>query len=233
MALSKRKYALVQACLNRRFLAMNAIIVASIVLVLFFPISGAAERFVLAFSTYFLLPAVFVRLVLREPLSTFGFSWGRRGVFLNVVLIVLSVCVFGLFVWGVLAGTSFGQAFLNVSRGAHAALHSDFWVFLGSLGFLAWFVFLKEVFFRGFFLLFWKRYAYRWSLVVHFLLIAAVSTKELQIFADSGSGVTFLFTIVWSVIASILAFVTESVFVSFFFSLFSAILISVLAISIS
>lgn len=220
-------------CIDRRFLAMNALLAASVLLALFFPVSGTAERFVLAFSVYFLLPALFVRFILHERLFAFGCSWGKFGIFSNIVFVSLGACVFGLFAWGVLTGTSAGQEFLNASWASHTALHRDFLVFLGSMGFLAWFVLLKEIFFRGFFLLFWKRFVHRWSLAAHFLVVVAVSAQELHIFSHFSNNVTFLFTLTWSVLASFLAFITESVFVSFCFSLFSAILISVLAISLS
>lgn len=233
MTLSTGKYLLLDSCRNRRFLGMNALLVAGIFLALFFPVSGTAEQFLLAFSVYFALPALFVRFVLRESLSKYGCSWGKFGIVVNIIWIFSGASLFGVFVWSVLHFTSFGQEFLISSQSSLAALHRDFLIFLGSLAFLAWFIFLKEVFFRGFFLLLWKRFLLWKSFVAHFLLVAIVSAQELHVFAHADNRVTFLFTLAWSTIASIIAFVTESVFVSFCFSLFSAILVSVLAISLS
>lgn len=233
MAYLAKKHPLLDICVNRRFLGLNSLLLASIFLALFFPVSGAAEQFIRAFAVYFALPALFIRFILREPLSNYGCSWGKRGIVANIIWILAGASLFGAFVWGVLRCTSSGQVFLSSSQSSLTMLHWDFLMFLGSMAFLAWFIFLKEVFFRGFFLLLWKKFLSWRSLVAHFLLVATVSAQELHVFAHADAFVTLLFTLVWSMVASIIAFATESVFVSFCFSLFSAILVLVLAISLS
>lgn len=216
---------------DRRFFLVNVIVVAGIFLTLFFPQPGMGERLILAFCALFLLPVLFLRTLARESLEKYGFGWGKWNALSNILAIVFGVGIFGGIAWGIFVYTPGGQALLENPKSLE--LQKSFVIFVGSLAMMGWFLAWKEFFFRGFFLLSWKRKFGAWSLFAHLLLVATVSIFELGVFAGSSPITTFSLVVLWSTIASLIAFETESVFVSFCFSFFSAILLSVIAISFS
>lgn len=220
-----------RAFADRRFFVVNMVVVAGIFLSLSFPQSGMTERLLLVFCALFLLPVVFLRAIAREPLKEYGFGWGKWSVLGNVLAVSVGVGIFGGIAWGYLLFTSGGQALLGDPKSLE--LQKSFAVFVGSLATMAWFLMWKEFFFRGLFLLSWKRKFGIRSLFAHILIVGGVSILELGGFANNHVVTTLFLTVLWSGIASVIAFVTESVFVSFCFSFFSAILLSVLAISLS
>ncbi|QQS21023.1 MAG: hypothetical protein IPL87_00490 [Candidatus Moraniibacteriota bacterium] len=216
---------------DRAFLASQGIVASGVLLLLLFPQESAAQKLLVSFSALFLLPVLFLRLIAKESLLDFGLSWGKRGWVVNIFLLCahlaffVSVC-FILFSW-----TEAGKAL--VANPKNIEWQRSFSAFLVTTLFLTWFLFLKEFFFRGFFLLTWKRKFGTWALLAHALLILVVGFFEHRTLSGSGGNFSLLITFLWSSLSASIVFITESVFLSFCFSFFSAILLSVLAMMIS
>lgn len=210
------------AFLSRRFLASNVIIFMSLLLILYFPANTTIEKLFLSLCAYFLLPFAFFSFILKDSAKNYGLWWGKFGVLFNTVVFFGSVCFFLALSWGFLTIFNAKDIFINGTQ--MLRLQKSFSIFLLIVFILAWFIALKEVFFRGFLLLTWKRFFGIWSLVAHIIIVGSFSFAELSLFNVSHVGMTLFLVVFWSCIASGIAYLTESVFLSFSFSFFSAIL---------
>lgn len=208
---------------GQRFFLSNAVVFASLLLALFFPSEGTGQKLLLGAAAYGILPALFLRVVLREPLKNYGLGWGRLSWVWNVLLVVGSVALFGAISWSAFSFTEPGKMVLENPE--NDSLRKSFLSFVAACALLGWSIAFKEFFFRGFFLFTWKRKFHAKSILFHAILIVMVSYAEAELFQDEYSIVLFALGVAWSCMASLVAFLTGSVFVSFSFSFFSAILL--------
>ncbi len=211
---------------NRRFLAINFIIIVALFLSFFFPRESSLEKLLAIFLILSVLPILFIRIILKEPFSSYGLTWGKKTLLFNIVSIFSATCIFAFFLWGFIIHTDIGQEIAQTSNVADT--RKNFILFLLSVGSSTWFLLQEEFFFRGFFLLTWKRFVGKKSLLLYIALTTTVLLLDLNIFFGEGKWTNMIIPFINSVFAALLSFITESIFVSFCFSLFSAILTMIL-----
>ena len=219
--------------LNRDFAAANAVAVAVVSLLLFFPREGSSEAYILALGAELVLPFCFVRLVLGRSIWDYGFSWGNRGILLNTGAVFLGLAVFLPGVWLFFSKTSLGYNFvIDISRNL-SGVHASFFEFLLYTGLSLWFVGLNEIFFRGFFLFTWKRSFGGWALLAHAVFFGVFLYLKVHNLSPTFIESSLLVFGIWSIVAASIAFFTESVLVAFCFSMLSDILTTVFVIALS
>ena len=142
------------------------------------------------FATTFLLlfaaPALLIRLVLREPLATFGLTlgrprvWAREAALLGVILLPVAIAI--------ARTTSLGAAYP-----VYRPVLTEPWLLLPST--LGWgiYFFAWEFFFRGFLLLGLKQRLGNLSLFLQLIpfVMAHYPKSELESFAALGGGLVF------------------------------------------
>lgn len=231
MASQASKNGFIQALTNRRFLLANAVAIASLMLLIFFPKKSPSDEYILAFGAEFVLPACFVWFVLRQSLAEYGFRSGKRGLFFNVALLFSSLAVFLVGVWFFFSETSTGKEFVATVSQNVLFIRRSFPMFLLYVTLSLWFAALNEFFFRGFLLFTWKKDFGRVAILaqlVFFLVFIGMKAHA----GGFGAGFLLLFG-TWSLMASLIAFLTESVFLSFCFSALSDILTTAFVIMLS
>ncbi len=233
MSNQSSKNVFIRAITSRQFLSANAVVLASLILLLFFPKKNISDEFILALGAEFVLPACFVWFVLRKSLVEYGLGWGRRGVIFNVILLFSSLAVFLVSAWFFFSGTSIGKEFVITVSQNMVSIRRSFPTFLFFVLISLWFTTLNEFFFRGFLLFTWKRYLGKMAIfaqTVFFLVSIGLKGHALS---SGVLGASLLLFGTWSLIASFIAFFTGSVFLSFCFSAFSDILTTVFVIMLS
>lgn len=207
---------------DRRFLAANMIIASSVALLLYFPKNGVVETLLLVFFAYLAIPIFFVRGVLRESLSRYGFSWGNRTGMVNGGLIVGALGLFSALVWGIVS-IHVEKPILSVPE----MIRTDYGAFLSFVAFSTVSNGLSCLFFQGFVLSVWKE-RFGWKSV---LLVTALFS--LFLFAKDGYEVNpiFFFLVPWSFLASGVSFLSGSAVIAFCFLFFSDILLTLFLIS--
>jgi membrane protease YdiL (CAAX protease family) len=192
----------------------NALIVASFVLVLFFPTEDNFQT--VATNSFFLviMPLVFIRYFLREPWVNFGFSMGNISQGIGWLLFFLGGTIVAL------AGTYRYTHFLSTIA-VPLSVRSSFVSFLLYISIVATIFFIQEIFFRGFVLNIWKRL---WQ-STGAIFAQAILAVALSFFGSSTpSGAILLVLGIASLCGGFIASRSQSILYSFFFFFISAIL---------
>lgn len=195
---------------------------ASLTLLIFFPRQTSIETFLLAVFSYVILPFVFIRFIVREPISRYGVSFGEGSWTKKISILFGALLIFAVFLLGMrMMG---GKDLLPP---VSAAVQASFPAFLFSIGVSAVLNGLSCFFFQGFLLFAWREY-FGWKSVLWVIFFFTAFLWAKNSFSVESA---FFFFIGWFCIASVASFLSRSVFLSFCFLFLSDILLTVFLLS--
>jgi len=130
---------------NKKTLLTSAVIILCVGLFAAFPARGIFEEIVKSATFLFIIPALYITLVLKEPMRHWGFfkgSFPRHTIIFSVALFFAGL----LFLLLALSFTDFARVYA-----LPLSVQTNFWLFvLYELLFVGLFAALYEFFFRGF-----------------------------------------------------------------------------------
>lgn len=201
--------------LDSKFVVSNAVALTSLVLFYFFPVKSFLQGMISVFVFLFLLPALFIKLILSDELKNYGWQSGqsRRNIIGCGLLSLL---------WAGLLVVLYKYTSLAPVFSLPGAMRLNFSFFLIYSVVVLFHLIWYEFFFRGFILSIWNKKVGVWSLLVQsFWFIAFFWQKIIQIGFDP----KFLFLFfLFSFFSGGVAWYTRSVLTSFVFSSLSVIL---------
>lgn len=200
--------------LDRRFVLANILVVASLTLLSMFPRENLVESLGLALGASIVLPFLFVRLVLKESIFSYGYGYGYGGGLFRGGVIALATGVFVAMVWGALL---LNREWLPVLPDVVRMRYGAFVLFILTSAF---FNMCSCLFFQGFLLSIWKR-RFGWKSIP-----IVTSVFLVFLFAKNGfSGdASMAILTAWSFLASLVSFVSGSAWIAFGFLFLSDIL---------
>jgi len=154
-------------------------VIFSLVFLFFFTESASfspvLQRFIVSLVFLLIIPLVYSRMVMKEPLSNIGF---RKGHFLTgLSLGILSVvCAFGVFWWLVLFFPSFKEAYILPGL----VQTSFLWFIFYELVLMAIMVMLYEIFFRGLIQIFWLKDLHMWGILLQVIFFLIFSINDIS-----------------------------------------------------
>lgn len=198
---------------NKQLWMSNSIVVASLVLVAFFPIDDGFQSMIASVAFLVVLPVLFIHVFLKEKTAAFGVSWGKvtQGV---VWLTLFLLIVVGMFVVAYKYTNAFLQTTIPFSV---QSSFSSFLIYITILGIL---IASQEFFFRGFVLNIWKK-----TLGYRAIFVQAAFSLVLSMIRSHGH-IEFRTLVIaaFSLCAGWIAYRSQSIWYSFFFFFISAIL---------
>lgn len=140
------------------------LILACLILLVFFPTNGLSQKITSMLVFLFILPLMYIKFILKKNLADFGFSLKnpRAGFFWGGLMLLLSLAVAFLLI-------KFSG--LKSAYALPAPVTGNFWLFLlYELLAINLFFFLQEFFFKGFVLFsFLEKFSY-WSVIFSALI---------------------------------------------------------------
>lgn len=191
----------------------NAVIVASLLLALYFPIDNVIQLLAVHIVFLVALPLLYIRFLLKEKVSTFGISWGKVGegsFFLALGLSIIVICLVVL---------SQHTDILN-RFSFPLILRLNFSLFLLYLAIIGVYVFIFEFFFRGFVLFVWEPVIGMKAVVVQACFFIMFS----MLLSYQKTAVSLTLVIIMALVSGFIAARSRSIVYSFSFSYISAIL---------
>ncbi len=155
----------------KRFLMTGIFVIASLLLYGLFPaesrLNGTVQSLVLGAAVFFVLPILFVRMVLCEPFSTLGFRGSNRrfGV-VSIPLVVVPI----LSIWYVLLRTYPVASSYDLPSTVRSSFPLFLFYEVVLVGAIA---FLYETFFRGLVQILWLRSFGLWAVFMQLALFLA------------------------------------------------------------
>jgi hypothetical protein len=201
------------AIYNKKLWMSNAVIIASLLLALYFPVDNVIQLLVAHIVFLVALPLLYIHFLLKEKVSAFGISWGKVGegsLWLALGLIVIGI---GL---GVLS--QFTDILSRFSL--PLTLRLSFGLFLLYLAIIGIYIFIFEFFFRGFVLFVWESVLGMKAIVVQtyfFMMFIMLLSYQKTV-------ISLIFITVMALLSGLIATRSRSIVYSFSFSYISAIL---------
>jgi membrane protease YdiL (CAAX protease family) len=152
--------------LDKNFIVNIGIILISLLLFIAFPIDSNSifQRIVVNITFLLVIPALYIKIVLRKKLSEFGLTKGnvRAGIFWGALILFSALLIFYL----AARFTNFSKSYvipdLVRNRFSYFLLYQFFLV--------GFFTIIYEFFFRGFVMLAMEKYFGRFAMLFQFLL---------------------------------------------------------------
>lgn len=141
-----------------------AVIVFCLLLVTFFPASGASQFFTKNLFFLLIIPILYIKLILKKPLRQFGFNLKnhKNGILWSSAALLFSLLLF----------FSFLHFYPPSNTTLPNAITVSFWAFLFyELAIVSSLFFLQQFFTQGFVLFFAKEKLGIWSVVFSFLVL--------------------------------------------------------------
>ncbi len=205
---------------DRRFVLANIVALASLTLLSMFPRENLAESLGLALGASIVLPFLFVRLVLKESIFSYGYGYGHGGGLFRGGVIAFATGVFLAMVWGVLL---LNREWLPILPDVVRMRYGAFVLFILTS---ALFNMCSCLFFQGFLLSIWRRrLGWRSIPIVTSVFLAFLFAKN-----GFSSDMSMAILTVWSFLASLVSFVSGSAWVAFGFLFLSDILFTALLV---
>jgi membrane protease YdiL (CAAX protease family) len=199
---------------NRTFVVSNLVAVAGLVLTFVFSTERFMEGTLTTLVFLFLLPLLFIKLILRETASSYFLRWGELGS--GVLWLTGTLLVFG----GVLAALAHGADVLPQLT-LPAKIRASFLLFVVYVGITGFYIFLYEFFFRGFLLATWQRVWGWWAVPAQAMFFSVILTARTW---HGGVGKEVVLYFLAGFFAGVVAERTRSTIFSFLFSYLSVIL---------
>jgi len=165
-----------------------AVILICLGLFLVFPTAGGFQKITSALFFLFIVPVLYIKLILKKDLRSFGFSFGnyRAGIFWGLLALAISL----LSAYGLIKFTNFTQASV-----LPPAVIQNFWMFVFyELVLVNIVFFLQEFFFKGFVLFSFTEKLGPWSILISFVLFSALSLLEESFSAAIAPSIIFSLT---------------------------------------
>lgn len=144
---------------NKNLWMSNAVMVASLLLALYFPVDNVIQLLVSHIVFLVVLPILYIKFLLKEKITSFGIAWGKVGEGSLWLFLGLIVVAGGLFF------LSHATNLLNrFALPLELRLHFGF--FLLYLFIIGIYLFIFEFFFRGFVFFVWERVIGKEAIIV-------------------------------------------------------------------
>ena len=198
---------------NKKLWMSNAVIVASLLLALYFPVDNVVQLLVAHIVFLVILPLLYIRFLLKEKVSAFGISWGKVG--MGSLWLAL-----GLFVVAVGLGMLSQSTDILSRFSLPLTLRLNFGFFLLYLFVIGVYIFIFEFFFRGFVLFVWENVIGMKAVVVQayfFLMFIMLLSYQKTI-------ISLISITIMALISGFIAARSRSIVYSFSFSYISVIL---------
>lgn len=193
---------------NKENIVTALVILLCIVLFSFSPTSGVFQQVTVSIVFLLVLPILYIKIALKEKLEKFGFtleSW-KNGFFLMLMCFVIMALSFYL----IFNYSNFKDGyFLGSSNVGNKFLY----LFIYEMLLVNLFVFLYEVFFRGFIMFYFKNKFGIYTIFVQFIffLLFLGITEKLTL--------DYIFYIISAPLAGLIAYKSKSLLYSYLFSI--------------
>lgn len=206
---------------QKRFIGTTAFVFFCLVFFAFFQESSALsptlQAAIIGLIFLFILPLLYCRFVLREPLSALGFRSGGPGAWVSALTLTLAALGVEYLVW--LNWNDFGSLY----RLPAAVERNFFWFILYELLLVPAVVLVYETFFRGLIQSLWLSHIPRGAVAIQALFFYALfflstdfswDALPLLLFAPVAGLIVFLTRSLWySIVASWLFLVLTDIFI--------------------
>lgn len=211
---------------NKEFLVTSLVVMASLLFLGYFKessqVSPALQSLIVAVAVFLVIPLLYCRIVLEQPLSRLGFQRGNPWAGIGGSVIALGLALSALFVlWNFTP--------LLESYRLPVAVEERFLFFVIYEVFLnGFFLFLFEVFFRGMILFLWLKDFRIWGVFIQAFIFAGI----LYLSGDLSEGVNpqILPMLLFAPLAGLIAYQSRSIWYSFGASWFFILLVDALVL---
>ncbi len=211
---------------NKEFLVTSLVVMISLLFLGYFKensqISPALQGFIVVAAVFLVIPVLYCRIVLEQPLSRLGFQRGNPWAGIGGSVLALGLALGALFVlWNFTP--LFERYRLPVIVEEQFLFFVLYEILLNGL-----FLFFFEVFFRGMILLLWLRDLRIWGVFFQALIFAGI----LYLSGDIGSNINpaVLPVLLFAPFAGLIAYQSRSIWYSFGASWFFALLVDSLVL---
>ena len=210
MKISFRKQAYLRNIIDLELIVSFSVMFLCILFYIFFPTkeNDNFQQFFINLSFLFILPLLYVKIVLKDKMRNFGFqlvSWKEGFWFMP-----LNFIVFGIFVYLVFKYTSFKDTYL---LGNFQFVKNFWYLFFYEFVVVNIFVFFYELFFRGFVMFYFRKKFGIISVFLQFIFF-------LMFFWMMGrANLDGIFYIIAAPLAGLIAYRSKSLVYSYFFSI--------------
>jgi membrane protease YdiL (CAAX protease family) len=211
---------------NKEFLVTSLVVMVSILFLGYFKessqISPALQGLIVAVAVFLVIPLLYCKIVLEQPLSRLGFQRGNPWAGIGGSVLALGIALSALFVLWNFTPLLEGYR-LPVAVEEQFLFFVLYEVLLNGL-----FLFLFEVFFRGMILLLWLKDFRIWGV----FLQALVFTGILYLSGDMSNGINpqTLPMLLFAPFAGLIAYQSRSIWYSFGASWFFILLVDALVL---
>lgn len=142
----------------------SAVILLCLFLDLFFPTDGYLQKFSASFFFLFVLPILYIKIILKKDLSQFGFNLQnkRRGFFWATIMLVASLLTIAVLIYFFNFDQNYSISFYV------ATIFPMFLIY--ELIYINFIYFINEFFFRGFVMFPFMKKLGAWSVLIQFLI---------------------------------------------------------------
>ena len=184
------------------------VVLACMLLFSFFPVKNSFQEVVLSLVFLFLVPYLYIRVILKKKLADFGFQIKKwRGGFL-----IMPACflIMGIFFYVVFKYTEFNKTYF---LGEYEMVNSFWYLFIYEFLIINLFVFLYEAFFRGFLMFYFKDRFDIFSVFIQFLLFLVFLDLLERLSMD------YIFYMMAALLSGLIAYKSKSLVYSYLFSI--------------
>ena len=154
--------------INREFFSTSLVILACLVLFSVFPTNGIFQEIISSLTFFFVVPALYVKIILKKDLKEFGFQKGdfKKGIMLGLGGLVFSAAI----VYVCFSYFSFAK---NYPLPESIKTSFQFFI-LYEVFIVGFFTILYEFFFRGFIQFSFANRMGLWVVLVQFVLFVSL-----------------------------------------------------------
>ncbi|MFA6183883.1 MAG: hypothetical protein WC682_02145 [Parcubacteria group bacterium] len=185
-----------------------SVILICLLLFAFFTVKGSFQQVILGLVVFLLLPLLYIKVILKEDLNNFGFKinkW-KEGFFIFPVCLL----IMGGFFYIIFSYTNFSQ---NYFLGKYDMVNSYAYLFVYEFLIVNLFVFLYEVFFRGFVMFYFGKRFNVYTIFIQFLLFLIFLDMMGRLSMD------YVFYMMTALLAGMIAYKSKSLVYSYLFSI--------------
>lgn len=203
-----KKYSKNKDLISTDLVITFTVIVLCMVLFSFFPTRDSFQKVVLSLVFLFLVPYLYIRVVLKDKLKNFGFNFNKwiGGFWIMPICFILA----GGFFYLVFNYTDFKESYY---LGKYKLIKNFWYLFFYEFLLVNLFVLLYEFFFRGFIMFYFEKKFGFYTVFVQFLFfILFLDILELL-------NLDYIFYVFTALLAGLIAYKSRSLVYSYFFSI--------------
>lgn len=174
----------------------------------FFPVKNSFQEVVLSLVFLFLVPYLYIKIILKKELKDFGFRFHKwKG---GIIILPACFLIMGILFYVVFKYTNFKETYF---LGEYKMINSFWYLFVYEFVIVNLFVFLYEVFFRGFLMFYFKNKFDIFAVFIQFLLFIVFLDLLERVSMD------YVFYIMASLLSGLIAYKSKSLVYSYLFSI--------------